>query len=504
MPWMLRLGLSLTAGLLLWTPAVAAEDSAGPPSDVGADTGVAPAGFYGFSTLETMAQSQLATGYFFAIGDEVNRLVGARSEIVGPPVSSRVVAAFVQRGTGAVYVYGVAGGPGGTSGALPDPPPGEAPAYYPPEPHESTFAGPVTTALQGPQARTVDGRFHARADEKAPTGLADAAVTRVELPGYLAVEQGTAISRSEPVAGGMEAESVSVLHGVTVGPLQIETMVSRAYGFVPSVEGEPKAVATTVVDGATVGKIPVKITDAGIVVADQKNPGLQAQVQAALTQAGLSDIRLLGSLAAPGGDHQRVTAQAGTLQVIHRDPKMGASNPQGFQGGGFSVGGAEVSVVGRRCQPACASAPGDSSSPGLGLDPSPTDPTSTATESPSPGASPVGDQVTAPPSQSRAEGGEERESLAAALDPALASAATNSEAATVTTDVTPKATTSRHGRAGVASRRVPAGATLAANALNAGEANDVRRLFLALTGAVGVIVILRTVLWGARRKEGQR
>ena len=81
-------------------------------------------------------------------------------------MNARTVAAFIQRGVGATYVYGVAGGPGGTSGALPDPPPGEAPGYYPTDPHESTSQGPVTAVVNGGEARTVDGRFHSQAKEK--------------------------------------------------------------------------------------------------------------------------------------------------------------------------------------------------------------------------------------------------------------------------------------------------------------------------------------------------
>src|SRR5258705_5663715 len=136
-------GLALTAGLLLLAPAVAADDGLGPPPDVGGD-GASQAGFFGFSHVETVAQSQLATGYFFALGEEVNRLVGARTEILGPPLSSRVVAAFVQRGIGATYVYEVAGGSRGTSSALPTPPPREAPPSYPAHPHHPTPPRPRT------------------------------------------------------------------------------------------------------------------------------------------------------------------------------------------------------------------------------------------------------------------------------------------------------------------------------------------------------------------------
>jgi len=136
-------------------------------------------------------------------------------------------------------------------------------------------------------------------------------------------------------------------------------MVSRAYGFVSAAPGAPKGIASTVVEGATVNGTPVQLTDKGVVVGDRAAPGAQDQVNAALTQAGFTDIRLVPSLAAPGDDNESVQAVTGTLRVVHRDQKFGASNPQGFSGGGFSVGGAEVRVLGHRCTPVCIGAGGE-------------------------------------------------------------------------------------------------------------------------------------------------
>ena len=106
------------------------------------------------------------------------------------------------------------------------------------------------------------------------------------------------------------------------------------------------------IDGATVNGTPVKITDKGVVAGDQTAPGAQQQVNAALAQAGYSDVRLVPSSATPGEGNESVEAVSGTLRVVHRDDKM-AQQFQGFAGGGFAVGGAEVRVTGHRCGDTC-------------------------------------------------------------------------------------------------------------------------------------------------------
>jgi hypothetical protein len=340
---------AVALGLFALLPPVGAEE-AGEVADTSSGGGNVP----GFATVATHAQGQAATGYFFNVGNEENRLVGALSAIATPPSSSTNVAALVQRGVVASFVYGMAGGGGpGKAGALPDPPPGEAAAYFPAEPQEATFQGPITTGANGP---VVDGRFYAKATD-APTGRSDSAVSNLDVPDQLKIRQAVVSSHTEPVEGGIAAESVSVLYGITLGPLQIETMVSRAYGFVPAAPGEPKAVATTVVDGATVNGTAVKVTEKGVVAGDQAGPDAQEQVNKALTEAGYPDVRLVPSSAAPGEGGESVSAVTGTLRVVHRDDKM-AQQFQGFAGGGFAVGGAEVRVVGRRCTSDCPGATG--------------------------------------------------------------------------------------------------------------------------------------------------
>jgi hypothetical protein len=479
------LSAAVAVGLFALLPPVGAEDFGPPEAGGGEAGGAAQPGFFGFQQLTTVGQGQIATGYFFAIGDEVNRLVGARSEIDGPPVNARTVAAFVQRGVGATYVYGVAGGPGGTSGALPDPPPGEAPGYYPTTPHESTFSGPLSATINGGQARTVDGRFHSKAEEGA-AGSADAAVTQVDVPGYFTVEQAVVNSRGAPVAAGVEAESVSVLRGLTVGPVHIDSLTSRAYGFVPSAPGDPKGEATTIVEGATVGKVPVHITDHGIVVADKSDPSAAKAVRDALKAAGLSDVRLLNSLTAPSDDKQRVQAQAGGLAVIHEDPEFGAKNPQGFEGGGFALGGAEVSVSGRRCDPPCAGSPQSSEAPGLSFGP----PTPVESSPPSTGGpdSSLSSSPSPPFEQAPASlAADPTATVSHAVTPPSPSSSTGAPAEPTATHRLVPAAPPTAGRAPLRA------ALAAANAMGNDDARDVGRLFLALGGALVVIVAARAV-----------
>jgi hypothetical protein len=349
--------------LLALLPPVAA-DELGPPAPAGDDAG----GFHGFGSFDTHSQAQIATltGFLNAFRED-NSLVGTQSEINGPPANSRNVAAFFERGRGATFVYGVIGGPGGARGTLPDPPPGEANAFYPTGPFELTWSGPITGA-GFPQV--VDSRFHAKATD-VPTGRADGAVTALTDPGYFTIGQATAVSHTEPAEDGVAAEAVSVVHQLQVGPLLIQNIVSRAYAFVPA-SGDPKGIATTVIDGAKVGDTPVQITDKGIVVADKANPLGQEKVNKAMADAGYPQVRLLPSVAQPSNDGASVSSTAGTLEFVKQDEKFGASNPQGFSGGGFSIGGAEAAISSHRCAPDCGGgAGGVSSGSGTGNGPLP-------------------------------------------------------------------------------------------------------------------------------------
>jgi hypothetical protein len=195
------------------------------------------------------------------------------------------------------------------------------------------------------------------------------------------------VSHTEPADGGVLAESVSVVHQLQVGPLLIQNIVSRAYAFVPT-SGDPKGIATTVIDGAKVGDTPVQITDKGIVVADKTNPLGQDKVNKAMADAGYPEVQLVPSVTKPGNDGSSVDAAAGTLQFVKQDEKFGASNPQGFSGGGFTIGGASAVVTSRRCSPDCGGGEsgGASSGSDTGSGPLPSSGAS-ASEPPSPDGS---------------------------------------------------------------------------------------------------------------------
>jgi len=316
-----------------------------------ADEGPA-AVFPGFTAVDSHAQGQLATGYLFAVGDELTRLVGAAVEINGPPPGSQAISAFIQKGAGGTYLYGVAGGGGnGKGGALPQPPPGEADAFYPANPQTATWEGPLTG---GAKTQVLDGRFTSKATAT-PDARGDASVVDVVVPGSLEIAKGVVVSHSEPTDQGVVSESSSVLSGITIGPLHIDTIVSRAYAFVPAEPGPSKGIARTIVLGATVNGTPVQITDQGIVAGSNPSPGPQSQINDAMAKAGYPQVSLTPSTVKTGEDGS-FSATTGVLQVIHRDEKLGAQNPQGFQGGGFSVGGAEVSVLASRCAPSCGGA----------------------------------------------------------------------------------------------------------------------------------------------------
>lgn len=306
-------------------------------------------GFHGFGSFATRAQGQVAeaTAYLNAFRED-DRIMGALSEINGPPANSRNIAGVVQRGELAVFVYGVIGGGGGERGTLPDPPPGEANALWPSGPFEMTFAGPVATGT----GQVPDGRLHAKATET-PTGRAEATATRIVAEGAFTVEAATVVSHTEPVEGGVQAESVSVLRQVTVGPLVLQSLVSRARAFVPAAGGDPTGIASTVIEGATVGGTPVQITDKGVVVDKNANPLGQEQVNKALADARFEQVRLLPSAATASDGGQAVLADAGVLEVVKQDQAFGASNPQGVSGGGFSLGGATAGITTVRCAPDC-------------------------------------------------------------------------------------------------------------------------------------------------------
>jgi len=297
--------------------------------------------FPGFTAVDSFAQGQVATGYLFLVGDEEDRIMGANAVLNGPPAGSQAVAAFFQRGVAATYTYGIlGGGSAGKNGALPEPPPGEAAAYFPAEPREATFEGPISTAT----GSASDGRFHAVATDT-PSSAADAAATNVNFAGQFAFEYAHIASHTEPIAHGLVGESTSKIFNLQIGPLNIQQLVSHAVATITS-KGRPTGSASTTAYGATVAGQGVAITEHGLVVAGQ-SAGSQEQVNAALKQAGLESISLLPTTVGPGEDGQlSIGAVTQGIRVVYRNDDLGAANPQGFAGGGFSMGGAEVRLLG--------------------------------------------------------------------------------------------------------------------------------------------------------------
>jgi len=316
-----------------------------------------PTPFPGFTAVDSYAQGQVATGYLYAVGDEESRLVGANAVLNGPPAGSQALAAFFQRGQGGTYVYDfLGGGQPGKPGALPDPPPGEAAGYFPASPNEATFAGPISSA----GGQVADGRFYAKATPT-PSSIADAAITNYNAAGQFMLEWAHINSHTEPGQGGVQAASTSVLHGLTIGPLHIDTLLSTATGLITP-KDKPKGTAGTVVTGATVNGTPVQITDQGVVVAGTPSPAVQKQVNDAFAGAGYQGVALVPAVIQTEKDGTFHLLTAG-LRMVYRNDDLGANNPQGFAGGGFQVGGAEIKLLGH----AAEGAPGDvpSAPPGV-------------------------------------------------------------------------------------------------------------------------------------------
>ena len=300
-----------------------------------------PDPFPGFTAVESDAQGQMGTGYLYAVGDEESRLVGADATLNGPPAGSQAIAAFFQRGQGGTYVYDfIGGGQPGKPGVLPDPPPGEADGYFPASPQEGKFEGPISTG----SGQAADSRFTAKATPT-PSSVADAAITDFNAAGQFVLEWAHVNSHTEPGKGGVVAESTSVLHGLTIGPLRIDNLTSVATGLITP-KGKPQGTVSTIVTGATVSGTPVQITDHGIVVSGSPTPGAQQQVNDAMAQAGYAGVAILPARITTDEDGTFHAVTNG-MQMIYRNDDLGANNPQGFAGGGFAFGGASIKMLGR-------------------------------------------------------------------------------------------------------------------------------------------------------------
>jgi len=288
-----------------------------------------------FESFDVYAQAQAARGTMFAVGGtegESERLVGAKVE-VSKPASVYCIAAAFQRGLAAGYTYGAVLGrsAAGGKGIAPEPPPGEAIALYPSEPREMQWEGPLT---QGAKGSVIDGRTYAKALD-VPAGRAGISLQHIDA-GQLVIDHAVTASRAEPTADGLQVESTSTVEGITLGgtALKIDRIVSRAYGLMPAVSGDPKGEGSTIVTGARVNGVPVEITSGGIVVGDQKPQGgdqksqTVKQVAESLAKANIKDVRLDETAIKPGDDGKSIQVTAAVLRVSYVNEEFGASNPQ--------------------------------------------------------------------------------------------------------------------------------------------------------------------------------
>ena len=148
--------------------------------------------------------------------------------------------------------------------------------------------------------------------------------------------------------------SSSVLREITIaGVLNIKSLVSTAVAAITAKgQNPPTGMASTVVSGASVNGVPVEITSRGLRVSDQvqgeeQKAQLGQQIQQALAGAHVENIRMAEATTSRTKDGALVV-DAGALLVTYRDSAFAAANPQGFGGGGFSFGGASVTLDARR------------------------------------------------------------------------------------------------------------------------------------------------------------
>jgi len=370
----------LCIGLVVAVALLGSEGLAGAEEPTGAATPGSA-----FDTFSILGQSQVATTWLYAVGDEDEHIAGAKVAVDKPDNVAAIAAAF-QRGTAAGYTYGATVGGGSNSGAggkgiAPEPPPGEADGQYPSSPDQMTWEGALTSGAKGP---VIDGRAHAKATG-APSGEATFILQHLDVPGQLTVDHAVTASRGAPTADGLQGESTSVLRGITIGKtVKIDSLISTTYALLPAASGEIKSVGRTVVQGASVNGTPVEIGDTGIRVSDQgqgtaQKAQLDEQLTKGLASANIEDIRL--ARATTTKDEGKVLIDAPALVIKWRDKTVAANNPQGFSGGGLALGGATLSLEGERAAAADSGYSGDSSS-GSGGTEQPGSPTPSASPEP--------------------------------------------------------------------------------------------------------------------------
>ena len=338
----------LCIGLVVAVALLGSQGSAGAEEPTGSATPGSA-----FATFSILGQSQVATTWLYAVGEEDEHIAGAKVAVDKPENVAAVAAAF-QRGTAAGYTYGATVGGGSNAGAggkgiAPEPPPGEADGQYPSSPDQMTWEGALTSGAKGP---VIDGRAHAKATG-APSGEATFILQHLDVPGQLTVDHAVTDSRGKPTAEGLEGQSTSVVRGITIAKtIKIDSLISTTYALLPAVSGDIKAIGRTVVQGASVNGTPVEIGDTGIRASDQgqgtaQKAQLDEQLTKGLASANIEDIRLARATI-ERDDKGKVLIDAPSLVIKWRDKTVAANNPQGFSGGGFGLGGATLSLEGER------------------------------------------------------------------------------------------------------------------------------------------------------------
>src|SRR5262249_29843298 len=67
-------------------------------------------------------------------------------------------------------------------------------------------------------------------------------------------------------------------------------------------------------------------------------------------KANIQDVRLDETTVKPGETSTAIQVTAAMLRVSYINNEFGQSNPQGFRGGGFELGGATINVTASRAQ----------------------------------------------------------------------------------------------------------------------------------------------------------
>ena len=168
-------------------------------------------------------------------------------------------------------------------------------------------------------------------------------------------------SRGEPTAAGLEArgQQRARSRSPSAASLTIDSMVSHAYALFPAEPGEVQTTAVTVLRArrstARRWRSPTGASRSPTRArARTRRRNSTSRSAKALSRANIADIRLAEATTKVDEDGL-VKINAGMLVVEYRNNEFGGANPHGFSGGGFSVGGASLSIEAIRATAATTS-----------------------------------------------------------------------------------------------------------------------------------------------------